>query len=107
MTVDYTSGEVPVNVHMEAFNPCIPLDSKNSGLPVIIFNFTVTNPSSSAVTVCLTQSLLDVYVSMHRTQVSMLGSLQNFIGWDGASYITNEGECTLPFIYALLLNFKN
>ena len=37
----------------------------------------------------------------------MLGSLQNFIGWDGASYITNEGECTLPFIYTLLLNFKN
>ena len=52
-TVDYTSGEVPVNVHMEAFNPCIPLDSKNSGLPVIIFNFTVTNPSSNTTTVCL------------------------------------------------------
>ena len=52
--MDYTSGEVPVNVHMEAFNPCIPLDSKNSGLPVIIFNFTVTNSSSNAATVCLT-----------------------------------------------------
>ena len=25
----------------------------------------------------------------------MLGSLQNFIGWDGASDITNEGQLTL------------
>ncbi|XP_065909541.1 non-lysosomal glucosylceramidase-like [Dysidea avara] len=70
--VDYTSGEVPVNVHMEAFNPCIPLDSKNSGLPVIVFTFTVTNTSSSA------------------ANVTLLGSLQNFAGWDGASAITNE-----------------
>jgi len=51
--VDYTSGEVPVTVHMEAFNPCIPLDSKNSGLPVIVFTFTVTNTSSSAANVCV------------------------------------------------------
>ena len=36
----------------------------------------------------------------------MLGSLQNFIGWDGASNITNEGEHVLPCIYALLLAFK-
>lgn len=47
LLVDYTSGEVPVQVHTEAFNPCIPLDSKNSGIPVIIFNFTVTNKNSN------------------------------------------------------------
>lgn len=45
-SVDYLSDEVPVKVHLEAFNPCIPLDSKNSGIPVIIFNYTVTNSSS-------------------------------------------------------------
>jgi uncharacterized protein (DUF608 family) len=49
--IDYTSGEVPVDVHTEAFNPCIPLDSKNSGIPVIVFNFTVTNKNSSTATV--------------------------------------------------------
>ena len=46
LLVDYLSDEVPVKVHLEAFNPCIPLDSKNSGIPVIIFNYTVTNSSS-------------------------------------------------------------
>jgi len=53
VSVDYTSGEVPVTVHMEAFNPCIPLDSKNSGLPVIVFTFTVSNTSPSTANVCV------------------------------------------------------
>ena len=53
--VDYLSEEVPVKIHLEAFNPCIPLDSMNSGIPVIIFNFTVTNPLSAAVKVSLHQ----------------------------------------------------
>lgn len=64
MLVDYTSGEVPVGVHMEAFNPCIPLDSKNSGLPVIIFTFTVTNTSSSAANVCFKACTLTCTVPM-------------------------------------------
>ena len=52
-SVDYLSDEVPVKVHLEAFNPCIPLDSKNSGIPVIIFNYTVTNSSSDVAKVQL------------------------------------------------------
>ena len=46
--VDVLSDEVPVQVHLEAFNPCIPLDSKNSGIPVIVLNYTVTNSSKDA-----------------------------------------------------------
>lgn len=53
LLVDYLSDEVPVKVHLEAFNPCIPLDSKNSGIPVIIFNYTVTNSSSDVAKVQL------------------------------------------------------
>lgn len=53
LIVDYLSDEVPVKIHLEAFNPCIPLDSKNSGIPVIIFNFTVTNPSAATAKVLL------------------------------------------------------
>lgn len=49
--MDVLSDEVPVGVHLEAFNPCIPLNSKDSGIPVIIFNYTVTNPNSVPVTV--------------------------------------------------------
>ena len=47
-SVDILSDEVPVQVHLEAFNPCIPLDSKNSGIPVIVLNYTVTNSSKDA-----------------------------------------------------------
>eukprot|EP00118_Oscarella_pearsei_P025243 m.307818 g.307818 ORF g.307818 m.307818 type:complete len:1014 (+) comp42860_c0_seq1:626-3667(+) len=72
--IDYTSPNVPVQIHAEAFSPCIPLDSKNSGLPIIVFNYTVTNPTASNV------------------EVSLLGSLQNIAGWDGASAIANEVE---------------
>ena len=46
--VDILSDEVPVQVHLEAFNPCIPLDSKNSGIPVVVLNYTVTNSSKDA-----------------------------------------------------------
>ncbi|PFX22524.1 hypothetical protein AWC38_SpisGene12961 [Stylophora pistillata] len=73
--VDVLSDEVPVQVHLEAFNPCIPLDSKNSGIPVIILNYTVTNSSNDA------------------AKVSLLGSLQNIAGWDGLTPITSEVAC--------------
>ena len=46
--VDVLSDEVPVQVHLEAFNPCVPLDSKNSGIPVVVLNYTVTNSSKDA-----------------------------------------------------------
>ncbi|XP_078352684.1 non-lysosomal glucosylceramidase-like [Oculina patagonica] len=72
--VDVLSDEVPVKVHLEAFNPCIPLDSKNSGIPVIMFNYTVTNSSSDV------------------AKVSLLGTLQNIAGWDGMTPISSEVE---------------
>ena len=49
--VDYTSDEVPLKVEMDAWSPKIPLDAKNSGIPVIVFNFTVTNKTGHDATV--------------------------------------------------------
>ena len=37
--------------------------------------------------------------------MTLLGSLQNFIGWDGASDITNEGECVVFHTWIVLLAF--
>ncbi|CAH3116002.1 unnamed protein product, partial [Pocillopora meandrina] len=73
--VDVLSDEVPVQVHLEAFNPCIPLDSKNSGIPVVVLNYTVTNSSKDA------------------AKVSLLGSLQNIAGWNGQTPIASEVAC--------------
>jgi uncharacterized protein (DUF608 family) len=49
--VDVTSNEVPVHVKLEAFNPCVPLSAGDSAIPMIIFNYTVTNPNDKAVKV--------------------------------------------------------
>ena len=57
IAVDYTSNEVPVKVEMEAYSPKIPLNSKDSGIPVIIFNFTVTNSTTKDATVSTGTSL--------------------------------------------------
>src|ERR1700716_1636401 len=63
--VAYHSHTLPVEVRLEAFSPFIPLNSKDSGLPAVVFNFTVTNPRRRT------------------AQVSLLGSQQNLVGWDG------------------------
>jgi len=67
--VDYESPAIPVQVHLEAFSPFIPLSSKDSGLPAVLFNFTVTNPGDQAV------------------HVSLMATQQNLVGWDGKTHI--------------------
>ena len=62
IAVDYTSNEVPVKVEMEAYSPKIPLNSKDSGIPVIIFNFTVTNNTTKDATVS-TGTSVTIYLS--------------------------------------------
>ena len=67
--ITYKDDELPVEVSLEAFSPFIPLNAKDSGLPAIIFNFTVRNPGEQAV------------------EVSLVGTLQNAVGWDGKAEI--------------------
>lgn len=70
--VDYTAASVPVKVSTEVVSPFIPLDSKNSQLPAVFFNVSVTNTGSATQT------------------VTVLQSQQNIAGWDGLSEITDE-----------------
>lgn len=65
---------------MECYNPFIPLDSKNSAIPAIIFNFTVTNTSSVPQDV----TLMTAQQSNHDPSIYFL----DFVGWDGYSEIT-------------------
>jgi len=46
-TLSYVTPGFPVAVKMEAFSPFIPLDAKNSGLPVAFMTFTLSNRASS------------------------------------------------------------
>lgn len=62
---------VPVQVELEAYNPFIPLDADNSGLPAAIFNWRFTNPH-------------DVPV-----EVAVCFSMQNPVGTDGKDFGRN------------------
>jgi len=70
----YRDPALPLDVAMEAFSPFVPLESKDSGLPAIVFNVTVANPTDQAVL------------------TSVVATLQNAVGWDGVIPISGA-EC--------------
>jgi len=47
--VNYSDSSLPVDVKMEAFSPFIPLEARDSALPVTIFEITVSNTSDQDV----------------------------------------------------------
>jgi non-lysosomal glucosylceramidase len=63
--LEYQDSSLPVECILEAFSPFIPGDDKNSGWPVAIFKFKVTNPFSRSM------------------EVSLLGTARNLIGEGG------------------------
>jgi len=72
----YLEPALPVEVSLEAFSPFIPLNAKDSGLPAVLFIFTLRNLSSRPV------------------KASLAATLQNAVGWDGVSPITGvESPC--------------
>ena len=58
--------DVPLTVHLEAFNPLIPHDIERSGLPVAILRYVLVNPTDEPV------------------RASVAASLYNFIGYDSS-----------------------
>jgi len=60
----YEAKGYPIAATMEAFCPFIPLDAKNSGLPVIFMTFSLRN------------------VSRRKQRVSLFGVMKNCVGYD-------------------------
>ena len=69
-TMIYSDPALPVQLKLEALSPMVPLDEKDSGLPLIRFKFTVTNSGTTPV------------------KVRLAATLQNAVGWDGMTSIT-------------------
>jgi uncharacterized protein (DUF608 family) len=63
--VRYKDDALPIDVELEAFSPFIPLNTKDSGLPAVLFRFTVRNRTEQVV------------------EASVLASAPNLVGWDG------------------------
>ena len=51
--VDYASSKTPLKVSLEAGSPFIPLNLKDSSIPVTILDYTVENPTDEAVTISI------------------------------------------------------
>lgn len=47
--VELSDSSLPVSVDLLAFNPFVPLDAKNSGMPCAVFEYTVRNTSGKRV----------------------------------------------------------
>jgi len=73
----FIDKKLPVQVTMEAYNPLIPMDVKNSAIPCAIFNIKISNPTSEAI------------------EVSLLGAQQNAVGFTGYDTIAgpNNRSC--------------
>lgn len=61
--------DLPVEVVVKGFNPLIPADAENSGLPVAVLSYEVRNLTDQPM------------------EVSVCGSIRNFIGKDGSQYV--------------------
>jgi len=70
----FNDKELPVKVTLEAYNPLIPMDLKNSAIPCAIFRIKVSNPSRKSI------------------EVSVLATQQNAVGFNGYDAITGPNS---------------
>ena len=63
--VNLEDESLPIKVKIKGFNPLIPTDADNSGLPIAILTYEVSNTSDNPI------------------DVAVCGSIRNFIGKDG------------------------
>ncbi|MCL5005233.1 MAG: non-lysosomal glucosylceramidase [Acidobacteria bacterium] len=55
--IDFEDPELPVQVMLEAFTPFIPLDPDDSGLPLAVLRYRVSNPSASSAKVAIAYTI--------------------------------------------------
>lgn len=63
--IAFRDRTLPVNVELEAFSPFIPHDPDNSGLPVAVLHYVVTNPASTSATVSIAFSIDNPVIAQH------------------------------------------
>ena len=72
--VNLSDPGVPVSVCLEAFNPLIPGHADDSGIPVAVVRYTLTNRTNKRVT------------------ASICGSMPNFVGNDGVARLASSNR---------------
>jgi uncharacterized protein (DUF608 family) len=61
--LEFADESFPLNVSLEAFNPCVPLRADDSGIPAILFRYKVQNRGQEVakVTVVATMPNISAY----------------------------------------------
>ena len=76
--VHLEDSQLPVDVHLEAFTPLIPLSPEDSGIPCAILTYTVTNTSQEKVALTLVGSIINPVGGLHVDPFMNIGP--NIIG---------------------------
>ena len=79
--------DVPLTVALEAFTPFVPLNPADSGMPAAVFNYTVTNTSTTSLDITLAFSLYDATAGVHFDKYGNLSGLGGgVITYDSTTY---------------------
>ncbi|MEN6310009.1 MAG: GH116 family glycosyl-hydrolase, partial [Acidobacteriota bacterium] len=72
--VELSDSQVPLEITLDAFNPFIPLQAEDSGIPAALIRFKVKNTGKSA------------------ARITIAGSILNPVGFDGQGQIGGVGN---------------
>jgi non-lysosomal glucosylceramidase len=71
--VELEDSQLPLEVVLEAFNPLIPLNAEDSGIPAVVLRYRLKN------------------LSRRRVNVTVVGSILNPVGFDGEAALNSIG----------------
>ncbi len=96
VNINLMDRKVPLQIQGEYFNPFIPLDVENSSLPLVQFNWKITNTSSKNIELSIAMNLVNPLVNINRNKkISHEGSLNRYFkkgNVEGISFLNNEPE---------------
>jgi uncharacterized protein (DUF608 family) len=101
--VTLTDSDVPLEVRLTAFNPFIPLDDKNSGIPAAIIEYTFRNKSRQPVPIEFSFHLSHLAPG---TEGGHKGSRNTVIPGRGIHFWNTEKPTTEPFGSACLMSLS-
>ena len=113
---DFEDPKIPIDLKLEIFNPLIPLDTKKSGIPCVIYNIKVNNFSRESVDINLLASQQNAlgYTSAQgviedRRSNAYGGNLNNVVKRKNGTYLhmTRQGDVIDPSDMVLMTTTDN
>lgn len=85
--IDFEDANLPITVSLEAWNPLIPLNVKDSSIPVAIFTWTLRNTTNKKVDLSLASTISnpigDTYTNVRGEKPGLGGNVNEYREGDG------------------------